>query len=48
MDTHSSEQTTVEIPVPRHLIGLLIGKNGETIQRLAAESGARLGIKQGE
>ena len=35
-----------EIPVPSGRVGLLIGRQGETIQRLQAESGARLQMIQ--
>ena len=32
------------IPVPDDAVGLIIGKNGETIRRLQSESGARIQV----
>ncbi|XP_068695100.1 far upstream element-binding protein 3-like isoform X1 [Montipora capricornis] len=32
----------IEIPVPRDIVGFVIGKNGETIKRIQAETGARV------
>jgi len=36
----------VELPVEPHMIGLIIGKSGSEIKRLATESGARLAVKK--
>ena len=36
------------IPVPNDAVGLIIGKNGETIRRLQNESGARIQVAKME
>ena len=34
---------SVEIPVPRNLVGIVIGKGGEMIKKVQEESGAKVG-----
>lgn len=42
----SSIKSVGEVIVPRASVGIIIGKGGETIKRLATESGAKIQFKQ--
>lgn len=41
-------QNSYIIPVPNDVVGLVIGKNGETIRRLQLESGAKIQVAKKE
>ena len=36
------------MPVPRAFVGVVIGRNGEIIKRITAETGAKVQFKQGK
>jgi len=40
----SDSGATTCLPVPSSLVGMIIGRGGETVKRLAAESGARIEV----
>lgn len=42
MSRGQSGMQQLEVPVPRDIVGFVIGKNGETIKRIQAETGARV------
>lgn len=41
----SSNQRTVEVKVPRAVVGAIIGKSGANIKKIEKDSGARLNLK---
>lgn len=41
-------QNSYILPVPNDVVGLVIGKNGETIRRLQTESGAKIQVAKKE
>lgn len=47
-DVASTSETTIEVKVPRTVVGLVIGKGGANIKKIQKESGARLNFKDDE
>lgn len=45
-DYSTQLKTTIEIAVPRSMIGIVIGKQGEMIKKIQLESGARIQFRQ--
>lgn len=37
-----------QIPVPRHSVGVVIGRNGEMIKKIQNDAGVRIQFKQGD
>lgn len=48
VDTTAFRSIVLEVKVPRFAVGNVIGRGGETIKRLQAESGARVQFEQGD
>lgn len=42
MSKISERDRELEVPVPCYIVGFFIGKNGETIKRIQADTGARV------
>ncbi|XP_078384969.1 far upstream element-binding protein 3-like isoform X1 [Oculina patagonica] len=42
MDRNQPGMQQLEVPVPRDIVGFVIGKSGETIKRIQAETGAKV------
>lgn len=40
--------SSTQIPVPRHSVGVVIGRNGEMIKKIQNDAGVRIQFKQGE
>lgn len=40
--------STLQIPVPRQAVGIVIGKGGEMIKKIQSETGARVQFKPGK
>lgn len=38
---------STQIPVPRHSVGVVIGRNGEMIKKIQNDAGVRIQFKQG-
>lgn len=40
--------SVMQVPVPRHSVGVVIGRNGEMIKKIQNDAGVRIQFKQGE
>ena len=38
----------IQVPVPRHSVGVVIGRSGEMIKKIQNDAGVRIQFKQGE
>lgn len=38
----------MQVPVPRHSVGVVIGRNGEMIKKIQNDAGVRIQFKPGE
>jgi hypothetical protein len=47
LDLNAFKSVKIQMPVPRAAVGSVIGRNGETIKRIQAETGARMQFDPG-
>lgn len=40
--------TLPQVPVPRHSVGVVIGRSGEMIKKIQNDAGVRIQFKQGQ
>ena len=43
--SNASSNVSVDLPVPRHMVGYVIGRGGETIREIQAKSGAFVQVR---